>query len=593
MSNIFSHVRTYVVTHKIITGIVLVFAIFAGYKVYAALTSTSTAPRFVLANVERGTIISTVSGSGQVSTSNSIDIKPKVGGQIISLPTKEGSAVVRGQVIARIDATIAQKSLRDAEVNLASAKLALQKIQKAADPLTLTQSQNALDRARISKQNAEDSLLKTYDDSFNSISNAFLDLPGTISGMHDLLFTTSNQLGGANVNNIDYYSSSAAVFDQRGLAYGKDTDSKYHIALEKYTKNFEDYKALDRSASTSTIEAMLTESYITALAISDAVKSANNLIQFYEDQFTQHNQKIPTLAGTQLSTLNTYMGTTNTHLTDLLAMQTSIKTDKNTINDASRSINEDEQSLAKLRLGSDPLDIASAELTVTQKQNALLDAETALADYTVRAPFDGTLSKLSVKLSDPSGSATTIATIISNQKLADLSLNEVDAAKVAVGQKSNLKFDAIDRLSISGVVASIDTVGTVAQGVVTYTVKIAFDTQDERIKSGMSVNAMIDTKVKTDVLKILSSAVKSQGNNSYVEMFDFPLPVISGKEGEISAILPRKQPIVVGITDDTTTEIVSGLKEGDQVVTKTVTSTTATKAAAPSLLGGGGRNNRF
>lgn len=592
MKNIFSHVRAYAVAHKIITSIVLIVAVFAGYKAYASLTSPSTAPRYVLANVERGTVISIVSGSGQVSTSNSIDIKPKVGGQIISLPAKEGSAVVRGQVIARLDATVAQKTLRDAEVNLSSAKLALQKIQKAADPLTLTQSQNALDRARISKQNAEDNLIKTYDDSYNSISNAFLDLPGTISGLHDLLFTTSNQLGGSNVNNIDYYSSSAAVFDQRGLAYGKDTDSKYHIALQKYTKNFEDYKTLDRSAGTSTIEAMLIETYMTSLAISDAVKSANNLIQFYEDQFTQHNQKIPTLAGTQLSALNTYMGTTNSHLTDLLAMQTTIKADKNTINDTSRSIDEDEQSLAKLRSGSDPLDIASAQLTVTQKQNALLDAETALADYTIRAPFDGTLSKVSIKLGDQGGSATTIATIISTQKLAELSLNEVDAAKVAVGQKSNLKFDAVDGLSISGVVASIDTVGIVSQGVVTYSVKIAFDTQDERIKSGMSVNATIDTKIKTDVLKVPSSAVKSQGNNSYVEMFDNPLPIVSGSAGEFSTVLPHKQTVEVGISDDTSTEVVSGLTEGAQIVTKTITSTAAAKTA-PSLLGGGGRNNRF
>ena len=48
-------------------------------------------------------------------------------------------------------------------------------------------------------------------------------------------------------------------------------------------------------------------------------------------------------------------------------------------------------------------------------------------------------------------------------------------------------------------VAEIDTIGTVSQGVVTYNVKIGLDTQDERVKSGMSVSAVIVLNVRPDV----------------------------------------------------------------------------------------------
>ncbi len=595
MSTFFTKFRTFIIAHKIWSTIGLLIVLYAGYKEYTALTSTAGETRYLVTSVTKGTIISTVTGSGQVSASNEVDIKPKASGEILSIPVTEGSDVTLGQIIARLDATDAQKTVRDAQVSLESAQLSLKKLQQPADALSLTQSQNTLARASTTKESAEDSLLKTYDDSFNSISNAFLDLPGVISGLHDILYTQSALLGGTNVNNIDYYSSSAGVFDQRGIAYGKDTDTKYQAALAKYNKNFLDYKALDRNADQATVEAMLAETYDTSLSMADAVKSANNLIQFFQDQMTQHSQKVPTLSNTQLSTLNTYTGTTNNHLTDILGMVTSIKNDKNTITEAKRTIDENTKSLAKLISGTDPLDLESSQLSVKQRQNALLDAQTALANYTVRAPFAGTLSKISLKVGDSAGSGSSIATLITKQNTAVLSVNEVDAAKIKVGQKATLTFDAIEDLSLSGVVSQIDSAGTVSQGVVTYSVKITFDTQDVRVKTGMSVNATIQTQVKTDVLMVPSAAVRSQGTSGhYVQMFDTPIASTGGAQGELSSTAPRSQTVETGISDDTSTEVVSGLKESDQIITKTITGgATLAKSSAPSLLGGGGTRRGF
>ena len=96
-------------------------------------------------------------------------------------------------------------------------------------------------------------------------------------------------------------------------------------------------------------------------------------------------------------------------------------------------------------------------------------------------------------------------------------------AKVKVGQKVTLTFDAIEDLSITGEVAEIDTLGTVSQGVVNYAVKIVFDTQDERVKSGMSVSAAIITDVKQDVLLVPNAAVKSN-DEQYVEVLENNIP---------------------------------------------------------------------
>jgi hypothetical protein len=58
--------------------------------------------------------------------------------------------------------------------------------------------------------------------------------------------------------------------------------------------------------------------------------------------------------------------------------------------------------------------------------------------------------------------------------------------KFVLGQKATLAFDAIDDVIVEATVSEIDVLGTVAQGVVTYTVKIAFDSDDDRIKPGMT-----------------------------------------------------------------------------------------------------------
>jgi HlyD family secretion protein len=203
----------------------------------------------------------------------------------------------------------------------------------------------------------------------------------------------------------------------------------------------------------------------------------------------------------------------------------------------------------------------------------------------VPAPFSGTIASVPVQKGDNVSSGTTVATIITSQQVATISLNEVDIAKIQLGQKATLTFDAVADLKITGKVAQIDSIGTVSQGVVNYNVKISFDTTDERIKPGMSVSAAIITNIKQDVLIAPNSAVKNQNGSAYVEMFDNALPApLAGVQGSPSATPPRQQDVTVGISNDTSTEIISGIKEGDEIVTKTILPTTTTMTA-PSIFG--------
>ena len=304
--------------------------------------------------------------------------------------------------------------------------------------------------------------------------------------------------------------------------------------------------------------------------------------------------KAPALLATSETQLQNYTGTTNSNLASLLSIITTIKNDKEAIISADRTIAEKTEALNKLLAGTDPLDLQTQELNVQQKENALLDAKQNLRDYYVYAPFDGVVADLGVIKGDSASAGTAVATMITAQKTAEISLNEVDVAKVKVGQKATLTFDAVSDLLMTGQVVQIDSIGAVSQGVVTYNIKIAMDTQDDRIKSGMSVSTNIILDTRIDVLVVPSTAVKSQAGAKYVEVLDesSATSVGSSSQAYYSTALPTKVSVTVGESSDSETEIISGLSDGDRVIVRTVSgsqqTTTQTSGSGVRIPGVGG-----
>ena len=556
MKNHGKKLRSYILAHKVKAIIILIILLGGGYWVYGKITSTTGNIRYLTAKVEKGTIVASISGTGQVSALNQVDIKSKVSGDVLYLSAQNGQRIGASALIAKLDTKDAEKSVRDAEANLESAKISLAKLE-----------------IQESKENMDANLAQAYDDGFNSIANAFLDLPGIMTGLNDMFLKSTIS---TSQWNVDWYEGQTATEDQdKAFIYKQNFIDSYNVAQKAYDTNSADYKLVSRNSDTAAIEKTILQTYETTKLISDTVKNANNYVDFVNDSMVKHNFSVPAIIITHKTSLNSYTGKTNTHLLNLLSIKTSIKSYKDAFPNSS-------------------LDIQSSELNVKQKENALRDAQDKLADYSMRAPFAGTIAKINIKKSDSVSSGTIVATLITEKQIAEISLNEVDVAKIKIGQKATLTFDAVPNLAISGVVAEIDSVGTVSQGVVTYIVKISFDTQDNRVKAAMSVSAAIITDVKQEVLIVPNSAIKSQAGTSYVEMFDAPLVLpTDGLIGSISKIAPRKIQVAVGLSNDSKTEITSGLKEGDEIITRTILPTTTTATTtAPSIFGSPAGGNR-
>jgi macrolide-specific efflux system membrane fusion protein len=136
---------------------------------------------------------------------------------------------------------------------------------------------------------------------------------------------------------------------------------------------------------------------------------------------------------------------------------------------------------------------------------------------------------------------------------------------VKLGQKATITYDALPDSSASGTVTAIAPKGTSTQGVVTYDVTITLEKIDPRLRPNMSCTVEIVTETKAAALVVPTAAIKidSTTNQKYVL-------VVSQRDGSTS-----KTDVKTGLVVGTTTEILSGVSEGQTVVTSSSSSSSS------------------
>jgi len=544
-----------IVQHKIISGLLLIGLVLLGLWKFGVFTKKEET-RYVLAAVENGTIISSISGTGQISSLDEVSVKSKASGDVIYVGVESGDEVGVGRTLVMVDTTDAEKAIEDAKENLEDAQAELEKMKGIT---------TEVGSIRGIKEKAQADLDKAYEDGFNNVSNTYLGLPTVMSGLQGILLSYAYSSGSWN---MDYYVNAVKVYDSKIMQYREDAYTKYQAARSAYDQNFQEYKATNRSSDEKTIETLISDTYDTVKTVADAVKSANNLIQFYQDTLTTRGYTPQTLSTTHLSNLNTCTGTVNGYLTNLLSAKTTIQSDKESLIETDYTIEDQEKAIEKL-------------------EEALEDTQEDLENYTIYSPSAGTITAVNVKKGDSVSSGTIIATLVSKEEIAEITLNEVDVSNVKVGQKATLTFDALSEISITGKVIEVDTTGTASQGVVSYGIKISLDTDNDQIKPGMSITADIITEARQNVLILPSGAVKSQDEYYYVQLVNIEdeqelQQLLSDTSGVVLSELPTAQSVKIGISDDSSTEIISGLEEGDVVIYKTVSSSSSSSTETSS-----------
>ncbi|MBI1800317.1 MAG: efflux RND transporter periplasmic adaptor subunit [Chloroflexi bacterium] len=243
------------------------------------------------------------------------------------------------------------------------------------------------------------------------------------------------------------------------------------------------------------------------------------------------------------------------------------------VRSAASSLLSAKTSLSKLLSTPTAQDLQIAQAQLEQSKINVQQAQYRLRNAQIIAPFDGIVTQVNIDNFITVGGSTQAIQLSDLNKLqVTVNMVEVDIGKVKVGQDVNVTMDALpDRPTLTGKVDQIALVATIQQGVVNYPVVVTLNNPDlSVIKTGMTANVAIVVDKRENVLLVPNRAIRNQGRQRSVQV-QSPLGAIPSA-------------ITVGLQNDTQSEVMSGLKEGDVVVI----TTTAARTTAGGLGGFGG-----
>lgn len=482
-------------------------------------------PTYSQEEVKKQDLMQTVSATGTVKSAEEINLNFKTSGKINKVYVKVGDKVKVGDSLVSLESNDASATILSARANLKQAEAALAKLKFGAQTEDVAVTQASVEAAKTSLANARQSYTNTVSTQAQNVANSFAQLMGlpaqAIPARENISTATLSITGTYNGKDKGVYTIRldnpvTLTYSLSGLEtdYGKDGSRTAPTPLG--TKGL-----YVQFSSTGTLNA--------------------------NDVWTI---ELPNSLSTSYSTYQS-------------AYQSALTTQKQTVDAAEAAVKQAEQTLAQteaqLNLKTAPArsyDILSAEAAVASAQASLLRASNDLSDRTITAPVAGIITKVNSEVGETNSMTQPVMVLLADSKQEiKVQVPESDIAKLKVGQSADITFDALgSNEHFTGHVAFIDPASTVIQDVVYYEVTVLFDSNDERIKPGMTANVDVESGRKNDVLVVPLRAVKYDNKKPYVE-------VLTGEQ------LARKD-VEIGLKgDDGLVELISGLNQGDKVVT--------------------------
>ena len=601
VSKFFITVKAFVIKNKIISGVIALVIIVGGYFGLSAVFAKSSIVQYTYGRVTKGDLSVTVAGSGQVTTLSQVSIKPQTTGQtqtlgqIISVKVQDGDNVKAGQVVAILDGKNALQTLNQARASY-------NKLVKGLSNSSLLSLNNSITSAQTSLDNAKQNILITLKGAYTTASNAvylntdsFFSNPSNINPSININgVTLANQALQSNIN-----SERAAI-----------------------TSILNNWRDVIKNQSTSDD---------LVASINKAISDLNVMRNYFDDMTTLFAIYSSGADSSSQSALSSAKSTASNARSSI---DSSISSLTSTLQSYNNSIFQLQQAKDNFAVQQEPP--SADDLAVAQAN--LTNAEIAYTSRIITAPFDGQIGGLTAQVGQQISSSDSLGTLITAEKVINITLNEVDAVKVNAGNAVSITFDSLPGVTMNGHVKYVDPLGTVSQGVVSYGVRIAMDEQNSQVKTGMTASVSINTTTHTGVLIIPTSAITTQGGKKYVLVADMSGMNLSsttrnfssttknrnfgsstnvfasstssstrqfrnGSQSSSSGISNIQFPVTsveikVGISNSTQTEILSGLTDGQLIVTKKTTGSSSAKTSAASATtrnaaGGVGRIGAF
>jgi multidrug resistance efflux pump len=571
--------------------------------------------------VTKGSVIQSVAVSGSVAASNQTKMTFKSTGKIAALYVSVGQQVTAGQPLAKLDTTDLETALAQAQANLVTAqnnynrtasgtndsqKALNQARQQAAQDLATAQA--ALNKITTNYASAKSSF-SSYTDSATGGISSFQDSLGTIQSQIDALIAEMSLIvGGGDTgdlrNALNAISSAKSPALQNAQANSLTLLSPaladYRSARSALLSVVADFDAAsaagsDTTSIASSVQLAQTNYTIAASRLTSALDTTSAVLTTVQSSVTTAQASLNTQATktlhdpfdqwrANLASLYTQVGAQQQNVSTVKLKLTQAATYLSTINDAvggsianatqnvTTVAQRGQQSIdsATTALSSKPYDLASSQASVDNAASGVDTAQNNLTNATVLAPTAGVVASIASQVGETAANpfmvlANTTALVLHG------TIGESDVAKVKLGLVANVAVDAVTAAGrMTGRVTSLDPLATIQSGVPVYGIDVTIDLPNTQVKPGMTGTATVIIASKQGVLTVPNLAIRTTAGRRYLQVL---------KDGEAV-----DTDVVFGIANDTTTEVVSGVAEGDLVV---LPAARATATARPGTGGGG------
>ena len=500
-------------------------AVLAGLLAACGAAPDAAAPTGETVEVVVGDLAANATASGVLRASRAATLDSPTTGRVTAVLVRAGQQVTAGEPLVVLDTADLELSVRSAQANMRQAEAQLADLlsdptpaEMAAAEATVASAQAQLDDLLSGPSAAE---LAALESSLRSAEAAYVSAQADLTNAQDSVSAAEAQLAAAQ---LQLRSAEDANHDNTHQA----TDEALRAAQEAVAQAQAQLDDLRGGPDTA--------------AAASNLGAASARLQGARADFEQQT------AGPSAA----QQATAESQLADAQA------------------------ALAQLQTGPTAAQRASAEAAVEQARLALADAEDALANATITAPFDAAVTTVLVQPGEiAAGPVVGLVDLGSLQVV--LQVDEVDVGSMAVGQPATVTLESFPDAAIAAEVAAIaPAAATSSAGLVTYDVRLRLDDSGRPLLAGMTANATLVTAERRDVLLVPNEAISVDRTTG---TYSVQRQTATGAE---------TVEIVIGLRDNQYTEVRDGLAAGDVLIVGSATNSALD--STPAFGGGQFRN---
>lgn len=467
----------------------------------------------VTASVTRGSIEETVSATGNVAPERQVTLSFASSGTIAEVLVDKGQEVKTGQVLARLDTSSLEWQVARAQASLDTARTRLEQARQPASAEDLASAQAALDNALANLENVK---------------------------------------AGASAEDL---ASAQAAVDSAKASLKKVQDGPTKEDLAAAQAALDSAKAQVRQAQAAYDKV----AYAPDIQMRQEALNLQNATIELERAQANYDAAAKGATASDLAAAQAQVAQAEAQLAQLLERPTA-----NELAAAEAQVAQAEAQLSQLQAVPKAEDVAVFEAQVEEAAVALEQAQTELEDVQITAPFDGTVLSVQVRAGEwatPGAPALVLAA--TEPLILEVNVDEVDVAQLEEGQLAHLSFDALKDEVVAGTVTYIAPASTNVGGAVAYGVEVSFFPGELPVRLGMTADVDIVVASAEDALLVPNQAIESDraAGRYYVN-----IPRAGASEDAASGGTTERVEVTIGLRDESHTQLLEGLKEGDLVV---------------------------